>query len=287
VRKQWTVGVSTQAGSFHPQQIDSIRLLPALGARDFLADPFLVPGSGGRVLLCEWLQARRAKGVIARIELDARGSIADLTVVIDSDRCHLSYPYTLRHEGKLYCCPEAARSRQVVLYGLSDDARRVADSTVLLDGFPGLDPSLFEHEGRWWLLCTSADNGHALSHLYAFHAPRLHGPWTAHTGNPIVNDAARARPAGNVFQHDGELFRPGQDCSQSYGAAIRISRIVKLTPESYVEAPVWTISPPVSPLGRDGVHTLSLDAGHFAVDAYTNVYDPLAWLQRARHRLYR
>jgi glycosyltransferase involved in cell wall biosynthesis len=284
VRKQWTIGVSTAAQDMRQDAIERINLLAPLPNGDFLADPFLVPGSRGRVLLCEWMKARHSRGIIARVELDEHGSITELKPVIER-RFHLSYPFTFRHEERLYCCPEAAESGELTLYRLSADARSVESSCVLLANFPALDPTIFEHEGRWWLLCTSAANGQSLSHLHAFHAPAPLGPWTQHAANPIVVDVRRARAAGTVFLQDGHLYRPGQDCAEAYGGGINVSRIVRLTPDEYCEEPAWRLDPPVSQHGRHGIHTLSVDGDVVAIDACTDVSDPLAWVSRLRRHI--
>ncbi len=37
---------------------------------------------------------------------------------------------------------------------------------------------------------------------------------------------------------DGALYRPAQDCSVTYGGAVVINRIDRLTPEEFSEQPV-------------------------------------------------
>jgi glycosyltransferase involved in cell wall biosynthesis len=285
VRKQWTIGVTARTRGLLQDAIERIDLLEPLPGGDFLADPFLVPDTAGRVLLCEWMKMRQARGIIGRVELDERGSIVELAPLIDRSDCHLSYPFTFRHEGTIYCCPEAAQSRAVTLYALSADARRIESSHVLLKDFPALDPTIFEHDGRWWLFCTSAANGQSLTHLHAFHAPALNGPWRPHEANPIVVDVRRARPAGNVFRQNGHLYRPGQDCAQAYGGGINVSRIVRLTPNDYVEESAWSLQPTLSAYGRHGIHTLSVDGEAAAIDACADIVDPLAWVSRLRRHI--
>jgi len=124
----------------------------------------------------------------------------------------------------------------------------------LVDAFDGVDPTLFQHEGRWWLLCSSRHQG-SLHNLFIWYADTLLGPWRPHDGNPVKNDVRSSRPAGTPFAHEGHLYRPTPDCSRTYGARVVLNRINKLTPEEFVEEAVREISP-IAPYS-DGVHTLS------------------------------
>jgi len=284
VAQRWTIG--TAAGGLGPDAswIRAGRLLEPLSGGDFLADPFIVPDTGGRVLLCEWMRVRRGQGVIARVELGATGSIVDIQTIIDWPPFHLSYPHVFRHEGVLYCCPESCHSRSVRLYELSADARQAVKYEVILDNFAAVDPTLFHHDGRYWLMCTRATANQYNTHLHAFHSSSMKGPWIPHAQNPIVIDAASARPAGRVFREQGRLFRPAQDCSERYGGGLRLMEIERLTPDEYIEKPVWGIYPPLGPHGKHGVHTVNADDGVIVYDAYSERFSPLAWLHRLRER---
>lgn len=282
--KRWTIGTAPGEVTTDARWIERGRLLAPLRGGDFLADPFVVPGLGGRVLLAELLETRRGRGVIARVELGADGEIADIHTIIDWAPYHLSYPHVLRHDGKLFCAPESCHARTVRLYELTPDARAVVGHVAMLEGFGPVDSTIFEHAGRWWLLCTNARNGGSNTHLHAFHAPAPTGPWTPHAANPIVADISRARPAGRVVTINGRLHRPAQDCSRRYGGGLRLMEIETLTPDDYREKDVWSIQAPVGPRGRHGVHTINSADGVTVFDAYTERFTPLAWLYRLHER---
>lgn len=282
IKQGWTLGIAPGDASPEAGWIKAGKLLRSLGGGDFLADPFVVPGMNGRVLLCEWMQAKRGRGVIARVELDGQGAIADIQLLIDWPPYHLSYPHVVRIDGKLYCSPESCHSRSVKAFELSADARSVVSERTIFDGFPAVDPTLVQIDGRWWLFCTSAFDGRSNSHLYAFHAAQPQGPWTPHRANPIVVDVASARPAGRIFKYGNAWYRPAQDCSERYGGALRLSRIERLTPEDYDESPCWSVLPPVGRGGRHGVHTINCGDSVTVYDAYTEQFSPIAWLYRLR-----
>ena len=71
-------------------------------------------------------------------------------------------------------------------------------------------------------------------HLYV--ADSLMGPWRAHPGNPVLIDGATARSAGHCVHAGGKLWRPVQDCSASYGAALGLVEVTRLDETGYQQA---------------------------------------------------
>src|SRR5213596_456309 len=55
------------------------------------------------------------------------------------------------------------------------------------------------------------------------------GPWRPHPGNPVKVDVRSSRPAGGPFLFGGNLYRPAQDCSRTYGGGITINRVTHLS----------------------------------------------------------
>jgi hypothetical protein len=80
--------------------------------------------------------------------------------------------------------------------------------------------------------------------LFLFYADSLFsGRWCAHPQNPIVSDVRKARPAGKIFQQNGKIYRPSQDCTNRYGYGLTINRILKLSKTEYEEVEVSSIEP--------------------------------------------
>ena len=61
--------------------------------------------------------------------------------------------------------------------------------------------------------------------------------------NPIVTEVRYARPAGNIFEYEGRLYRPAQNNAGHYGAGMQIQEIVELNEEFYKEVNVQSIYP--------------------------------------------
>ena len=94
----------------------------------------------------------------------------------------------------------------------------------------------------------------------------MRGPWTPHAQNPVVVDVRCARAAGPPFAVDGALYRPGQDCSATYGGAVVIARIDELDPLRYAETIVSRVEAPRTGPYRDGLHTVSVSGDTIVLD---------------------
>lgn len=132
-----------------------------------------------------------------------------------------------------------------------------------------VDATLWRQEGRWWLFVNlaSTPGGSTWDDLHLFHRDDLFGgPWIPHPGNPIVADVMRARPAGNLFQENGRLYRPSQNCGPAYGHGLNINEVTRLDEFHYEEKPFLFIEPDPTQ-GLLGIHTLNYAHGLTMADA--------------------
>jgi hypothetical protein len=178
----------------------------------------------------------------------------------------LSYPYLFRHENRLYCVPETHELGEVRLYSLDETGLSWQQETVLIRDRCLLDSSLVYYGERWWLFATDAMNGPNLK-LHAWMANDLYGPWIEHPLNPLKTDIRSSRPAGRAFVHDGQLYRPGQDCSRVYGGGVAINRVTQLSPETFEEETVRTLLPLPHWNYGAGFHTLCGEGEITIIDA--------------------
>ncbi|WP_374264258.1 hypothetical protein [Zoogloea sp.] len=235
----------------------------------FWADPMVWPAEGGGWwVFIEEVIYKEGKGTLKAIRVKPDRSWAPPVPVMERP-WHLSYPFLFAWNGALWMVPESGANRSVELYrcvGLPDKWEKAAD---ILTGIDMVDATLFEHDGRWWLLGNVTEPG-ADKHdeLHAYYADSPFGPWQPHAANPVVADARFARPAGPLFEHDGKLLRPAQVCVPEYGHALSLRRIETLTPTEYVEHTEQRIDPGWQP-GIACVHTLSHQAGLTVFDYLT------------------
>ena len=284
---QWNVGLIAGGPRrlLEPGPLD-VQWLPRPPAATFIADPFVVERDGRRAIFVEQYTIERDRGVIEAIEVDRGGAIVRRETIIDLPG-HLSYPYPLELDGELYLVPESAALGEVASHRCAEFPWRWERGPVLFPAFDGLDTTIFEHDGRWWAMCTRASRGPTLA-LYAYVADSPRGPWREHALNPIVVDVSSARPAGQPFVVDGVLYRPGQSSADSYGCGLAIARVDALTPETYRETIVRRIAFGGTYAG--GTHTLSFAGDSIAIDGkhrYFELRKPLWGLARMAKRVAR
>ncbi|GAG66909.1 unnamed protein product, partial [marine sediment metagenome] len=92
--------------------------------------------------------------------------------------------------------------------------------------------------------------------------------WKPHASNPIKVDVRSARPAGNPFYHNGNFYRPSQDCSEIYGGKIVLNRITRLSPTEFKEEKVNVIGPYKNSPYPDGIHTISSVGDMTIIDGF-------------------
>lgn len=229
------------------------------------ADPFPAAHEGRHFLFYEEKPyASHAHLCVA--ELDEKGRPGAHRIVLRQPY-HLSYPHVFRWNGGWYMVPETYQQRRVELYRTDSFPDGWTLQATLLENVEAVDPTIFEHDGRWWLSFASSVRGtYEASALHFYHAPSPLGPWEPHRNNPVKVDVRSARPAGRVFHHEGRLYRPAQDGSPRYGSAIVMHELLELTPTSFREEEVTRISPTWRP-GLTGTHTINAAGGLTAIDA--------------------
>lgn len=245
--------------SFRPE----IHWTPAPSSPRFLADPFGVHRGGADLeIFAEEFDYGPNRGWICCFEFNS-GRFTPPRTIIDAG-VHMSYPFILEHRGRRLCIPECQMGGAVDAWQSAPDgswarAGRLIPGATLLDATPVL------YEGRWWLFATDATD-FPDARLLIWHAPDLLGPWQPHGANPVKCDVRSARPGGTPFFHDGVLYRPAQDSSRSYGSALVINRVLRLTPDEFREEVAVRIPPPRGTY-NDGIHTLSAAGPYTLIDA--------------------
>lgn len=274
---QWNIGVLNKpvgallAPGAAPD--GSIDWLPLDDREGFLADPFAIEREGKLHVLYKYFGYREGKGRICTLEYgsaDAGAKQPDPALTLP---VHMSYPFLLEDSGEVYCIPETSEAGEVALFRAVEFPHHWSRVGVLVEGFAGVDPTVFRHDGRWWLTCTPR-GPRADVELWVWHALELTGPWTPHTRNPVKTDVRSARPGGTPFLHEGALYRPAQDCSKHYGWRVTLQRITRLTPSDFAEEGVMVLeASPGSPFPH-GRHTFTPVGDVILVDGLRTV---LVW----------
>jgi hypothetical protein len=232
----------------------NVRWLPPPSPQHYRADPFgYIDAAGQLHMLYERFDHATGRGAIARLR-PKHDNVLKRSRTLLEDEAHRSYPFIVQRGNEVFVVPEQAATGRTELYRLTPDHERLEPITTLVEE-PLFDPTLVEHEGRWWLFGTKAPLTNV--ELHAYHADRLEGPYQPHALNPVKLDIRSARPAGTPFQVNGVLYRPAQDSSLTYGGRIALNRVDVLTPELFRETTVKHIGPMPDCAWDKGMHTLS------------------------------
>ena len=259
-----------------------IRDVDARKCTHYLADPFGYEHEGKLEILAEDYSYPAAIGTLSKLTY-AQGWKESQATPYHREKEHLSYPSIIDVDGKLMCLPEIAEAKEVRFYDL-DKTGGITLNCAALQGVAAVDTSYIKHGEHHWLFLTRRGSN-IYTHLEAYYADDITGEWKPHAQNPLICDVRSARMAGNFLQHEGKLYRPGQDCSRTYGGAVTISRIDKLTPTEYAETQIGQVTPDPSSRHNDGLHTLSRVGNHWVLDGKYQQFTPLAWWHYVQMKL--
>lgn len=291
VSEQWHIGIVRAPihAFLDSQRTFSVEWLPALPRTRFFADPFAIRRGTELVILFEDFDHTRAKGRISAIcSVDGGQTFSDPEPlsggVFDEAAVHKSYPFLLEQDGQVFCVPETWEKNEIALYRAVQFPHRWERVCAILTDVDGVDPTLFQHHGHWWIFYTTRSGGTTLK-LFLASAPALLGPWSPHPLNPIKTDLAGARPGGTPFNYEGALYRPAQDNTVTYGGSLLIYRIRNLTVTEYEEELVRHITPDQFRLSAGGyqnsrnryargLHTLSAAGDLSLIDGKRYVFLP-------------
>ncbi|HET8783590.1 MAG TPA: hypothetical protein VFM63_14285 [Pyrinomonadaceae bacterium] len=238
---QWALAYRFRSG---PQDANNTlyRFKNLLPPKDrFWADPFAVKVGEQYYVFIEEYPYEHAKGHISVIELDRKGVVSGPRKVLEREY-HLSYPFVFEWQGNWYMMPETAGNKTIELYRAKSFPYVWQPEKVLMTDVRAKDATLAEIDGTWWMFVSIAE--HSIpDELYLFSAPSPFGPWTPHRRNPVKSDVRGSRPAGALFEWNGEVYRPAQDSSGRYGYAISINRVTQLDHDQFREEQVSSILP--------------------------------------------
>jgi hypothetical protein len=265
-RQQWFIAYRPRGAGLPTAERfrDAALLIPP---RDrFYADPCLVDFKDASYLFFEEFSFAGQRGSVGCCKLTTDGRWTRPEIVLERPY-HLSYPFIFFVGDDAFMLPETAANGTIELYKAQSFPSEWALDTVLVSDLRAVDPTLIEHDGRYWLFANVAVDGASTNdELFLFSADSLRGPWASHPRNPIISDVRRARPAGRPFVGEsGRLIRPSQDCSGFYGSAVVFNRIDELSEANYRETQVGRLEPTWH-RSNVGTHTYTCTAQWEALD---------------------
>lgn len=210
------------------------------------ADPYVLFRDGKYYLFFEeMIFDKKRIGHIALAVMDETGPCSEPVTVLE-EPFHLSYPFVFEWKDETYMIPETAGARAIRLYKCVRFPDQWQFQYNLINNIEANDATLFCDGNRWWMFVSVKEHeGYPnWDELFLFYSDSpVSQAWQPHPKNPVVSDVTSARPAGKLFEQDGEIYRPAQNSAHRYGYGLKIHRIIKLTETEYEEEEVHSFEP--------------------------------------------
>jgi len=237
----------------------------------FWADPCVINHKSNTYIFVEEFVYSTGVGHISLLIRNRNGGFNSPIPVLKKPY-HLSYPFVFSFGGEFYMVPETRAVGSIQLYRGDPFPECWSYVKDLMTNIEATDTTLFHHDNKWWLFTSKVElQNKELVHteLFLYYADDLlTEKWTSHPCNPIVNDISKSRSAGRIFEHEGTLIRPSQDCTGGYGKAINFNEITILNIHDYQERLLTRIKPDWDKQ-LSGMHTFSQDGNFCVIDVCT------------------
>lgn len=185
----------------------------------WFADPFFVGKTkDAYIILVEEFVRDARKGRLARLTVDIEDCRLLKNETILDLPTRLSFPNIIIVDEKTYIYPENAPSGNTKYYEYDTILR----SPRLLSDLPLIDPVIYRHEDKFYLLYTLVKdcNGNV---LHVAVADSVFGEYKPIQEITFADNVARR--AGNVFQWKGRSISPAQVNNNRYGEGISFQEI--------------------------------------------------------------
>lgn len=280
VFQQWFIAFRRKQPVALPLQMEGFQAIQPPAGR-FYADPFIMEHEGRNYIFFEDYRLRSRKGVISCIEISEKGETLPPRVVLEKEH-HLAYPFLLKTSQGIFMIPDTSANRTVELYEAVRFPEQWTLKKVIMRDIRASDTTLFPYGGKWWLFTNvmSPYEQTGKGELCVFYADSPWGEWQPHPQNPVNQDARTARPAGNLFFHEGKIIRPAQNCAVEYGASLIMNEITRLSEMEYAESALFEMGPQWQ-LHNKKLHTYNGNEQWEVIDGLREVIDflkPFRWL---------
>jgi hypothetical protein len=248
------------------------RTIPTGKRYAYYADPFFSDDPPG--ILVEALDRRTGIGELVLVEGESQRRVS-------LERNHYSYPSTIKVGGRQLILPEIALWSSTRLYEMAGESLAEVGPLRVAGDMRIADPTLIEHEGRFYLFGSAVAQGTNVLSLWT--ARSVDDVFQLHPQSPVKISPQGGRMAGGLVRVDGRLIRFGQSFERFYGDGIVAFEVEAITPEIYRERRIGAIRFS----DRIGPHTLNVRDGELVFDWYRHQLDALVAVRRLLGRLRR
>jgi len=219
----------------------------------FIADPFLIKRGDVNYMFYEICDYK--KGRIACSIINDDLSITDSKIILDFEN-HLSYPFLMEDNGKLYMVPESSKEGKIFILENKDFPTKW--DIVKEINIAGKDSNIIKKDGVYYLITTIGDN----NNLSVFYSDSLLGEWTlVHRKNYNLKSK---RNGGKIFKDEnGDLIRPTQYDIRDYGESLSFNKII-ISKEHFSEEEIINYRSPIK--DTVGLHHYNFNEDYIIMD---------------------
>ncbi|MBP9987908.1 MAG: hypothetical protein KBT46_00255 [Ruminococcus sp.] len=218
--------------------------------RIYYADPFLFEKDGRLFLFVEMFDELYEKGTIGYSEL-INGEFTEPVEVLKED-FHLSYPVVFEKDGQIYMMPETRWEHCIQIYRAEHFPDKWVKEKHLVEVDDVVDTILYKDVLFASKITNPAEMETQLE-LYDYNTGKDYCP------NPVSEKNQKLRGAGGIYERNGKIYRPAQDCTGAvYGRGVCLYEVEKLSTDGYSEKLIGEIMPENIDIGEwkpSGLHT--------------------------------
>lgn len=190
--------------------------------KKWFADPFILDYDIKTIhLLAEEFDYKVHRGRIAKLTVNReKWTVEDSKIILDLPT-HLSFPMIWREDGDVFVCPENYKSGSWNLYRYNESSEKLVFEQELLK-MPLTDAIMFSENNSYYILSTFYPTPSG-SRLSIWQSNQMMGAYNK--VQEVAFNENIARNAGMIFQYEGKLIRPAQECNDTYGHAISFQKV--------------------------------------------------------------
>ena len=207
------------------------------GYRYWTADPFLVFENNKYYLFFEVFDRLKRKGLLGYREI-SKSSVGDIRIIYESYE-HLSYPFIYKKGGEYFIVPESNKQGELFRLKCIDFPDKWEKEKVLANDNL-VDTTITVKDGVTYYISERVVENNVFDRIDLLY--EKDGVFIECENNPVKLDANTSRGAGKLFEYNGKLIRPSQDCGKAYGEKLNFNEIKELSENSFREETVKSIS---------------------------------------------
>ena len=189
-----------------------------------IADPFLISYGSDYFVFFELIIDN--KGEIWYAKLSEDNSMPTIKPALQ-DSFHISFPNLFFVGKNIYMIPETGSDNSVRLYIAQDFPNDWSLKKIFLAGKHYVDTSFIIINGIYYWFLYDFDSKNAM----LFYSDGIEGDWIRHPQQDNIN----YRNGGQIFQHNGSIYRPVQKEGGTYGSGIMLMKINTISESMYDE----------------------------------------------------